>query len=153
MQIKTEDRALFYERKQANDHEAGIWGGDGGAGDMFLDPRLLFPFSNESIYAVPWAYWFQKDPRGEEPPAATKEQMDLYNQIKSTGDVNKQTELMKKLIEISADQFYVIGISLPPNDYGLVRNDFYNVPKSMPGAWQYPNPAPTNPEQYFTTRK
>jgi peptide/nickel transport system substrate-binding protein len=153
MQIKTEDRTLFYERKQANDHDAGIWGGDGGAGDLFLDPRLLFPFSNESIYATPWAYWFQKDPRGEEPPAATKEQMDLYNQIKATGDAAKQAELMKKIVEIAADQFYVIGITLPPNDYGLVRNDFHNVPKTMPGAWQYPNPAPTNPEQYYTTRK
>jgi peptide/nickel transport system substrate-binding protein len=33
-----------------------------------------------------------------------------------------------------------------------VKNNFHNVPKSMPGSWLYPNPAPTNTVQYFIAK-
>ncbi|GIV77753.1 MAG: hypothetical protein KatS3mg050_2147 [Litorilinea sp.] len=75
--------------------------------------------------------------------------MALYDQIKATGDYQKQLELMKEILAIAKDQFYVIGISSSPPGYGIVKNNFHNVPESMPGSWQYPTPAPTNPEQYF----
>lgn len=154
MSVKSEDRSIFYARKAANQHDAGVWGGAGGVGDEMLDPRWYFPFSNESIYAETWATWFQTNgQQGEEPPAATKQQMDLYNQIVQTGDSTKQDALMKQILTIAKDQFYAIGLSTPVNGYGILRNDFHNVPQSMFGAWLYPNPGPANPEQFFTTRK
>ena len=78
MQLVVEDRSVFYDRKAANQHDAGIWGGDGGL-EVILEPRWYFPFSNESIYGEAWQYWFNnpKDERAEEPPAAVKQQMDL----------------------------------------------------------------------------
>ena len=45
-----EDRDAFYNRKGANQHDAAIWGGDGGL-EVILEPRWYFPFSNESNYA------------------------------------------------------------------------------------------------------
>lgn len=150
--IKSEDRALLYTRKEANDHDAVIWGGDGGL-DVILEPRWYFPFSLESNYAEAWVSWYENDPAPltppEEPPEPTMQQMDLYNQLKSTADPAQQNELMMQILEIAADQFYVIGISLPVGGYGIVKNNFHNVPESMPGSWLYPNPAPTNPCQYF----
>ncbi|MCD6290000.1 MAG: ABC transporter substrate-binding protein, partial [Anaerolineae bacterium] len=148
MQVKTEDRSILYTRKGANEHDAVVWGGDGGL-DVILEPRWYFPYSSESNFAELWQYWYNKDPRGEEPPEAPKKQMELYDQLKATGDPDKQAELMKQILEIAADQFYVIGISLNPRGYGIVKNNFHNVPKVMPGSWLYPNPAPTNPCQYF----
>lgn len=154
IQVKTEDRSLLYTRKNANEHDAVVWGGDGGL-DVILEPRWYFPFSSESNFAEAWQTWYN-NPSGagaqtqpEEPPEPVKKQMELYDQLKATGDPDKQAELMKQILEIAADQFYVIGISLPPNGYGIVKNNFHNVPASMPGAWLYPNPAPTNPCQYF----
>ncbi len=88
----------------------------------------------------------------EEPPAEVKRQMELYDQIKSTGDAEEQVALMKELLEIAKDQFYVIAISSAPPGYGIVKNNFHNVPALMPGAWQYPTPAPTNPEQYWISQ-
>ena len=57
---------------------------------------------------------------------------------------------MKQILEIAADQFYCIGLALPPNGYGIVKNNFRNVPARMffTGG-PYINPAPTNPSQYF----
>lgn len=154
LQINSIDRSLMYTRKDSNEHDVSIWGGDGGL-DVILEPRWYFPFSGESLYAEAWQSWFN-NPTGEgaltppeEPPAPTKEQMDLYRQIQGTGDAAQQEALMKQILEISADQFYAIGIALGPNGYGIVRNNFKNVPSPFPGAWLYPNPAPTNPEQYW----
>ncbi|MGH2535357.1 MAG: ABC transporter substrate-binding protein [Thermomicrobiales bacterium] len=152
--IKSEDRALLYTRKEANDHDAVIWGGDGGL-DVILEPRWYFPFNQESNYAEAWVSWYTQPPAPltppEEPPAPTQQQMELYNQLKTTADPAQQSELMTQILEIAADQFYVIGISLPVGGYGIVKNNFHNVPASMPGSWLYPNPAPANPSQFFIT--
>jgi peptide/nickel transport system substrate-binding protein len=75
--------------------------------------------------------------------------MELYDQIKATGDTAEQEALMKEILQIAADEFYALGISLPAPGYGIVKNNFKNVPPSFPNAWLYPHPAPTNPEQYY----
>jgi peptide/nickel transport system substrate-binding protein len=85
----------------------------------------------------------------ERPPEAVQQQMALYNQVKATGDPDEQNALFNQLLDIAAEQFYEIGTSLPSDGYGIVKNNFYNVPAVMPAAWSYPHPAPTNPEQYF----
>ncbi|HEY9075612.1 MAG TPA: ABC transporter substrate-binding protein [Anaerolineaceae bacterium] len=150
MQPKVMDRALMYTHKDANEFEAMDWGGDGGL-DVILEPRWYFPFSGESQFAEGWQYWYNKSPLGKdwEPPEAPKKQMELYDQLKATGDTKKQDELMKEILKIAQEQFYAIGIALPANGYGICKNNFKNVPKSMPGAWLYPNPGPTDPPQYF----
>jgi len=35
--------------------------------------------------------------------------MELYDQLKATGDQDEQIELMKEILEITAEQFYTIG--------------------------------------------
>lgn len=155
--INSIDRSLFYTRKDGNEHDTAVWGGDGGL-DVILEPRWYFPHGTESLYAQAWVT-FYNNPSGqgaltapEEPPAATKQQMDLYDQIKATGNVEEQAELMAQLLEIAADEFYAIGIVLPAPGYGIVRNNFHNVPSPHPGAWLYPNPGPTNPEQFWISQ-
>jgi len=56
---------------------------------------------------------------------------------------------MKQILDINAKNLYVIGISSNPKGFGIVKNNFRNVPEEMFGSWLYPNPAPTNPCQYF----
>jgi len=153
-QLQVIDRSLLYTRKDSNDHDVHVWGAGAGP-DLFLDPRHLFPHNAESAYAQAWVTWYT-NPSGEgsltppeEPPAPVKEQMALYDQIKATGDQAEQEALMKQIIAIAKDQFYMIGLSSSPPGYGIVKNNFHNVPTAMPDAWQYPTPAPTNPEQYW----
>ena len=153
-QVKSEDRSLLYTRKEANDHDCAVWGGGSGLQDAILDPRLYFPFSNESNFAQPWYVWYQKpgNPQcqPEEPPEASKKQMDLYTTgVLGSGDAAKQTAAFKQILEIAQDQFYAIGIALSPPGYGIAKNNVRNTPKELPGAWLYPSPGPTNPEQYY----
>jgi peptide/nickel transport system substrate-binding protein len=153
METKAEDRSIFYTRKAANDHDAGIWGGDGGL-EVILEPRWYFPYSDESIYGEAWQLWYRSSgAQGEEPPEPTRKQMELYRQLTATGNETVQTNLMKQILEIAADQFYAIGLATSVNGYGIQRSDFFNVPKTMIGSWLYPNPGPLNPAQFFTTRR
>ncbi len=152
-QTKVEDRSLLWTRKNASEHDAMVWTGDAGLYEE-LNPSRYFPQFDGSHYAVAWAYWYQKPANPpatpEEPPEPVKRQMALYYQVKATADEAKRNELMRELLRIAADQFYLIGTVLPASGYGVVKNNVRNVPaKIYSSGSTYPNPAPTNPSQYF----
>jgi peptide/nickel transport system substrate-binding protein len=140
----------MYTRKRANQHDAVVWVGDGGL-EVLLDPRWYFPSTDAADYGIPWALWFRDpaDPQAEEPSDTVQQQMQLYKQILATADLQEQHALMEQILDIAAEQFYVIGISTPPLRYGIVQPHFHNVPGFIPYSWSYPHPAPTNPCQYF----
>ncbi len=152
LKVVKEKRSLFYANKEANRHHAIVWRGEGGL-DVILSPRYYFPSSEESNYAVPWGYWYAEpqSPLAQEPPPVVKKQMELYRKLTATADPDQQHLLMEKILEISQKQFYVIGICRSTGGYGISTNTFHNIPQSMPTSWTYPNPAPTNPAQYFIT--
>ena len=157
VQVRTMDRSLWEVRVRENgEFDATIHRFGGGTGQVILlDPRYYFPFNGNSMYAPAWEAWYN-NPSGEgasiapeEPPAAVKEQMALYDQLKGTADTDEQKALMRQILERAVDQFYVIGITTEPEGYGVVENSLKNVPETMPWSYVYPHPAPTNPEQYY----
>lgn len=149
MQLRVIDRSLFETRKAANEHDVVTWGGDAGM-NILLDPRDYLPSNaGSSNFALPWAQWYH-GLGGEEPPEIVRQQLALYDQVQAEPDSDRQIELMNEILEIAADEFFTIGISLTAPGYGVVRNNFRNVPESMPSTGgDYPNPGPTNPSQYF----
>ncbi|MGW5363615.1 ABC transporter substrate-binding protein [Actinopolymorpha pittospori] len=152
--VRSEDASLLYERKDANLCDAVVWQGDVGGMDPRLEPRYYMPYRDESNFAIPWAAWYQSHGEvGEQPPPAVREQMRLYDQMAAAGDPAEQDRLLRQVITMAREQFYVIGISLPPKGYGIKRTDFHNVPTTMMIESDYPEPGPSNPEQYFTTRR
>ena len=138
------ERSLVYERKDSNQHMAHVWKGDGGLGDAILDPRYYFPFNMESAFALPWAVEFMTPGEGlaAEPVAAAKKQQDLYKELVQTASAEKRAELFNEILDIAAEQFWVIGVSLPDTEYGIARNDMGNIPQNQPYSWVYPNPGP-----------
>ncbi len=152
--LNSMDRSLMYTRKAANEHDCSVWGGDGGLNDAMLEARWYFPFSDESLYGIGWVVALGRaggSPQAEavEPPASILEQDELYRQIEQTPDAAAQDEIFNQLLAISQQNFNAIGISLPAMGYGIKKVNLKNVPASMPGAWLYPNPAPSKPETYF----
>ncbi|MCL6547654.1 MAG: ABC transporter substrate-binding protein [Alicyclobacillus sp.] len=149
-ECKPEDRALMYQRKEANDLDAMIWGGEGGYGSIF-DPRNFFPNGTESAYAVAWAKWYMgvRDETAEEPPAEVKKIMDAFKKVQTAPTIEGQIKAMKTFLQMSADYFFCIGVSTPPYGYGIVKNNMVNVPKKMIFAWQFPTMAPYNTFTFF----
>lgn len=152
-QVRTMDRSLWETRvRNGREFDATChqFGANSGLAAM-LDARYFVPINANSIYAPGWALYFN-DPKNEqaiEPPADIKAQQDLYRELLATGDAAKQSELMLQLLNNAADQFLVFGVSLPPDGYGVVKNDMVNVTKEMPNSFGWPTPAPTRPEQFF----
>jgi peptide/nickel transport system substrate-binding protein len=152
-QIRTMDRSLWETRvRQGRDFDATChqFGANGGIAAM-LDPRYYVPTNANAMWAPGWQLWYQQRDNKDaiEPPDATKKQMALYDQLQGTGDPAKQAAIMKQILQIAADQFYVFGVSQAPDGYGIVKNDIGNFTKTMPNSFGWPTPAPTRPEQFY----
>ncbi len=146
-------RSLLYSRKEANEHDAVVWIGDSGLQDAILEPRWYFPSTGESNFGYAWYLWYQNPPNPQaepmEPPEEAQRQMELYDEVEATADPEVQNQVFNELLEISVDMFYAIGISLPSPGYAIKNVSLRNVPSVMPDASLYPNPAPTNPQQWW----
>jgi peptide/nickel transport system substrate-binding protein len=150
MKVNTIERALYYTRGDNNDHDAAVWPGPGGL-DPMLDPRDYFAQHPQgSRYAIPWTLWYVSNGKdGQEPPESQKRRMKLFNEALATADVKKRGEIMKQLMDLTADAFETIGVCLAVNTFGVVKNNLNNVPQRYPNAWSWPNPGPALPQQFF----
>ncbi len=148
--VKVIDRNLVDEHRRSNLHQMQIWGGDGGL-DVVADPHYYMVSSDESAWGVPWYYWFNDNaaPGAIEPPASIKKQRELYDQLFQTPTTEGQDALMKQILNIGKDDFYVMGISLTGKGYAIVKNNVHNVPPSQPAAYTYPTPGPMQMAQIW----
>ena len=152
VQIKVQSMPLFLATVRSNLHDAAVWtGGATMFEDVLLDPANYLPSSQNTFWAVTWANWFNRVPGFENqvPDSAARKSTDMYAQIRTVRDPHGQIRILKNALLYSREAFYTIGIATGIDRYGIVRSSFHNVPEQMPAAWLYPDPAPTNPEQYF----
>ena len=152
-QIRTMDRSLWETRVREGrefDATAHQFGANSGIAAM-LDARYFVPFSANSLYAPGWSLYFSApdNPNAIEPPAEVKATQELYKQLLATADLARQQEIMAQILEQAADQFLVWGVSLPPDGYGVVKNDMVNTMPEMPQSFGWPTPGPSRPEQFF----
>jgi peptide/nickel transport system substrate-binding protein len=152
-QVRSMDRSLWEERVRRGrefDASAHQFGANSGIAAM-LDARYFVPVNNNSLYAPGWQLYYL-DPKAEnaiEPPADVKAQQDRYRDLMATADPAAQKEKMAAILQAAADQFLVWGVSLPPDGYGIVKNNMVNVLKTMPNSFGWPTPGPARPEQFF----
>lgn len=152
-QMRPMDRSLWETRvRQGRDFDATAheFGANGGLAAM-LDPRYYVPTDMNAMYAPGWQLWYRDrgNPSAIEPPELTKTQFALYDKLKGVSDPAQQRAIMQQILQAAADAFYVFGVSLPPDRYGIVRNNIRNFTRTMPDSFGWPTPAPTMPEQYF----
>ncbi|SCB25428.1 ABC transporter substrate-binding protein [Rhizobium hainanense] len=152
MKVNTIERALYYTRGDDNAHDAQVWPGPGGL-DPMLDPRDFFAFHPQgSRYAIPWSVWYTSNGKqGEEPPESQKKRMKLFDEARSTADLDKRGAVMKQIFDIAAEEFETVGLCLAVGGFGIIRNNLRNVPEKQPDSWSWPNPGPAMPQQFFFT--
>lgn len=152
-QVNTIERSLFYDRKTAaaNEHDANVWGGDGGLRVEMLDTRWWFPSTSESNFAPRWAYWYETRGEGEfaeEPPEAPSQQMELMRQILADPDTETQEAHFREILNIAKEEFYTIGVTLPGDEYGIAKNDVGNIVDYV-NTSQYDSPGHVNPPTWY----
>ncbi|WP_152362786.1 ABC transporter substrate-binding protein [Microlunatus speluncae] len=145
------DRSLWLERSDANDFDASLWAGEcGGDHDTVIRPMWFVHMDGTITPGPPWREWYHSQGKeGERPPEPIRKMMELYDQVKVTPEEAGQDALMRQILELNTELFPLIGISLPGPGYGVVKNNFHNVPAVIPVSAVFLNPGPTNPEQYF----
>ena len=156
-QLRTMDRSLWELRVRTNwDFDATIHRFGGGVGQsVLIDPRYFLPNGTGSTYAAAWGLWYTNPSgvgatiRPQEPPPRVRESMEIFTELRLTGDPQRQVQLMRQILDIAAEEFYVIGLLWDADGFGIVKNNFRNVPLSMPFSWEYPHPGPENPAQFF----
>jgi peptide/nickel transport system substrate-binding protein len=152
IKVNTIERALYFARGDDNAHDAAVWPGPGGL-DPILDPRDFFAQHTQGTrYAIPWAQWYVSNgTQGEEPPESQKKRMQLFDQARSTADLEKRAALMKEVFDLAADAFETIGVCLAVGGFGVIKNNLRNVPETQPDSWTWPNPGPALPQQFTFT--
>lgn len=150
IELNNIDRTLYYDKRPLGDYDAQIWQGDGGL-DVVQEPRYYFPANGESVWAFRWQAWYNgANPEiAEEPAEWARNQMDLYTQLRAEGDPEVRSDLMKQILEISKENFPVIGVSLPGNGYYIAKNNMRNIAEPMLHAYLFPTPGPYDPFQWY----
>jgi peptide/nickel transport system substrate-binding protein len=148
---------LYDLRREDLSTDATVWAGENGTGQL---PMLAVAAKHGGGYipenAAAWWAWFdrQLDPDAETevdpvtPPATIQRQFEILSKL-PTSVGEEQIALMNEHLELAAEGFYTIGLSLPMGDYRVVSNNLGNVPESVITGWLYPGPSPVNFETFY----
>ncbi len=148
IEVKVESAPLRWQRVSANEHEATLWGGDGGM-EVLFEGRYYVP-TESSGWAIEWARWRKSGGKsGEEPPREIKQMISWYNEAIRASDLERQKSLMNKIFDMHYRNLYVIGICSVPDIISIVHNRIKNTPEWWWDSWNYPNPAPIGLYQLF----
>jgi peptide/nickel transport system substrate-binding protein len=145
-ELKLLERTLYETHLNNNDCDIMVYMLDGGYGqDIKMNPFKWFPY-NYSFGSMGWVWYYLGDTRGKDwtPPENVMKSITIYRTMMQTVDPAKQDDLAKQMLQQAADNFYMLGIASPIDDYGIVTNRVQNVPKDgrFPLAFNWPTPAP-----------
>jgi peptide/nickel transport system substrate-binding protein len=148
-EIKTMERALFWERAIGNQVQMAVWGMDRGL-EPFVDPIYLLPFDNRSWWAPQWGVWYyEAGAAGEEPPEDIRAAQLLFDEFKATVDPERQIEIGKQIVQMHAENVWMIGgVGMQPSIV-VVKNNFRNVPEEAVTDWIFMSPGNLNPFTFF----
>lgn len=145
-------RTAFEEVKKHPDHyyDVLLWEGAGGLDLQFVMEQWV-PYKPSSMFGPEWGDWYfsNENPEYEEPPEDIQQLHALFENYSNNANQDDQDHYISEILKIAADRFDIIGISTVSDSYGIISNDFKNVPRVIIDSYVYPSPAPTNPCQYF----
>jgi peptide/nickel transport system substrate-binding protein len=150
LQVEVLDRAVNASRAHANDYDISVDVVSGGM-DPTQNPRAyLTVHPSDSRQSLPWARWYDSHGKlGEEPSASMQTRLALWDRWKAAKTDEEADALFKQILAIAAEELEVIGTVTSPRQAGVRNPKLANVPDDMPGAWIWPTPGPSMPQQYF----
>lgn len=142
----------FIEVKKANNIEATLYTGEGGAGvTAILDPRYYVPGEYFGMFGNGWAAWRTKDSTATqvEMPAKIQEIRALYEKVLQQSSQEAQIAKMSEVLQMAADEFWVIGISRPAPSFQPYHKRLGNVPAEWVIGWIEGVQKIMYPEQWY----
>ncbi len=75
--------------------------------------------------------------------------MELLNQWKTVADEKEADAIFGQILQLAADAFEVMGVTMPPHLFGVKNEHLKNVISPMTQSWAYATPGPALPQQFF----
>jgi peptide/nickel transport system substrate-binding protein len=154
VQLNSIPSTQFDENRLKNDIQATIYVAEGGAGLIpMFDPRSYTPMEWHSYFGLGWYFWRVATPDGEpvEPPQEIQEIRQTYDDVALQPTQELQLEQMKQVIQLAADNFWMIGVSIPAPGYQPINARLGNQPTSFTQGWIEGVTKLTYPEQWYIT--
>ncbi len=143
---------LFEEQRDANDLEATMYTGEGGAGlTALLDPRYYVPGELFGMYGNGWFYWRTDSQENTQVPMPEDMQANraAYEKVLRAPTQDEQIAEMAGVLQTAADEFYVIGISRPAPSFQPYNSRLGNQADSWIKGWIEGVEKITYPEQWY----
>ena len=121
------ERSAYRARRNANETQINVWE----MGFMMYpsNPVFLIPSSSGSDFGPDLGVWYNSGgAEGQEPPEAIKEALSAYDQIKQTPDTEQKNELFHRILELQAENIWVLGMVGGVKETLIVKNHLRNVP-------------------------
>ena len=121
------ERSAYRARRNANETQINVWE----MGFMMYpsNPVFLIPTSSGSDFGPDLGVWYNSGgAEGQEPPEAIKEALSAYDQIKQTPDTEQKNELFHRILELQAENIWVLGMVGGVKETLIVKNHLRNVP-------------------------
>jgi peptide/nickel transport system substrate-binding protein len=143
----------FVEHKEDNVLEAILFTGEGGAGiTAILDPRYHVPMEYHGMFGNGWHAWrvHSEESVQVEPPQWIKDYRTQFEvEVLGASSQEAQIAAMQEILQMSADEFWVIGISRPNPSYQVYHERLGNQPEEWIGGWITGVQKLTYPEQWY----
>ncbi len=121
------ERSAYRARRNANETQINVWE----MGFMMYpsNPVFLIPSSSGSDFGPDLGVWYNTGgAEGQEPPEPIKEALRAYDQIKQTPETEKKNELFHRILELQAENIWVLGMVGGLKETLIVKNHLRNVP-------------------------
>jgi peptide/nickel transport system substrate-binding protein len=143
---------LFTTNRDDNNLEVTMYTGEGGAGiTAILDPRYYVPGELFGMYGNGWYYWYVNSQEAVqvEPPQEIQDLRAMYEGVLTQPSQEGQLAAMAELLEIAADNFWVLGISRPGPGFQPYNVRLGNQPAEWIAGWIEGVQKITYPEQWY----
>ena len=143
------ERSAYRARRNANETQINVW--EMGFMVYPSNPIFLIPVSASSEFGTEIGRWYVTNgAEGQEPPAAMQEALRTFDQIQATPDPATKNQLYDRILQLQAENLWVLGMVGGLKETLIVKNHLRNVPDesifdSLVGRYI----GLTGPEQYF----
>jgi peptide/nickel transport system substrate-binding protein len=144
------EKSAYLNQRDNNQHDGIIEDGDGGMIDALIFPRAYVPIQSDGAFGTAWvSYYTKTGPDQEAPPPEVQREVDIWEQMRTTGDAQKQKDLFRQLLAMAKENFLSMGIALPIPAYGAHTHRLHNVPKqTIWNSSSFAFPGPSQPSQW-----
>ncbi len=146
--IKNLERSLFTVRVSAGLPEISIW--EASIINPLFDPSWIAPVFGDH-WPAEYVRWFSSDGKSGKKPVDENinRLVELWREASKTVDENERTKLVNEIIELHKENLWFVGTVGETPSLVCVRNNFKNVPKSVPSFDYLRTPKNASPEQFF----